>query len=65
MIELFNKILKRHNIDKVEFGKKIGMTPQGVRNGSAPSTKSIPKWVKSFLFGYRLGGKKPKEKTKT
>lgn len=60
MIELFNKILKRHDVTKKSFAERIGIGYGTVRNGTGRSNKSIPNWVKSFLFGYNLG-KKPKE----
>ena len=55
MINKFKRTLKKENVSYAVFCEKIGILPGSFWN--LLGGKNIPKWIKSFNFGYELGSK--------
>ena len=58
MIQIFKSILKTEDVKAKTFAKKIGLKYTSYR--ALISQNSVPRWVKSFIFGYSLGRKSTK-----
>ena len=54
MIEKFKDILKKENLSSQDFSKEIGINHRSFRTLTTKGSK-IPRWIKSFIFGYKLG----------
>lgn len=52
MIKEFKQIIKGKG---KEFAKDIGLTYDSFRTLTKNTVKVIPKWVISFMIGYKLG----------
>jgi hypothetical protein len=54
MINKFKETLQGENVSVKEFCDKIGLKHGSFRN---MIRGNVPKWIKSFNFGYKLGSK--------
>ena len=55
MLKEYKKILEENNLTGKEMSNLLGLTHKSYRTLIASSVKVVPKWVKSFLIGYKLG----------
>ena len=58
MLEEYKEILKKEGITGLSMAKKLGVTYGSYRSMTKCRAKVVPKWVVSFVIGYRLINKK-------
>lgn len=63
MLKEYKEILKREGIESKFMAEMLGFTYDSYRTMTKINAKVVPKWVTSFVMGYRLINKESPKTT--